>query len=152
MVRHLAETDFYRYVTFHSVRITLVYIGMLRRAPDARGFVYWLDRMNQGTTLQTMIATIQKSASYRRRFPAAARSADAAPRLDGPAQTGPTTTPPTTQPAVTQPPVTQPPVTQPPQTVPLRPTTSRPATTTTGLPAGSTSTTLANGTGTSAVP
>ena len=36
MMRYFVETERYRYMTYHSVRVCQVYAGMLRRAPDAR--------------------------------------------------------------------------------------------------------------------
>ena len=65
-MRHFVESDHFRYVTFTAVRIALVYAGMLRRAPDRRASSTGSTRSSShGAPLQTMIGTIQKSASYR---------------------------------------------------------------------------------------
>ena len=142
MIRYLAETDHFRFVTVVNVRTCLVYAGMLQRAPDASGYRYWRDRISErGMPLQTMISTIQGSASYRARFPDAAKSSMNAlqanapqaktPLSDGATNPGPATAPPgTTAPPATAPAPTSPPTTSgPPPTTGTPPTTAAPPTT-----------------------
>lgn len=69
MLRRLAESNEYRWVTHHRTRICMVYAGLVRRAPDGGGFVYWIDQIqNKGKPLQSLIGSLQISSEYRRRF------------------------------------------------------------------------------------
>jgi hypothetical protein len=52
----------------HKVYVTMVYMGLLRRAPDAGGFAYWVDSMNQGSSGQGLIDGFLTSAEYAGRF------------------------------------------------------------------------------------
>ena len=56
-------------LTTNSVPITMGYIGMLRRAPDATGYTYWLAETTAGrhSTLE-FIDNLLKSAEYAQRF------------------------------------------------------------------------------------
>jgi len=46
----------------------MVYIGLLRRSPDADGFDYWVNRMDGGDSGQILIDGFLKSAEYAARF------------------------------------------------------------------------------------
>ncbi len=141
MMRYFVESDHYRYLMYFRVRISLVYAGMLRRAPDSSGFAYWLDRMtNHGTQLQSLISAIQKSASYRSRFSTTTQStATASPQTSASPDDGLTVDPRTEQsttimsesaPTTT----TKPTTTAAPITTAAATTTTAPITTTTAGP------------------
>lgn len=51
-----------------AVLVTLAYVGMLRRSPDASGFGYWVDRVDGATPAVELIRQLQFSAEYRQRF------------------------------------------------------------------------------------
>ncbi|HXH59500.1 DUF4214 domain-containing protein [Iamia sp.] len=51
-----------------EVEVMMTYAGLLRRAPDASGYAFWLDKVRAGTSIQRLIAQFFASAEYRRRF------------------------------------------------------------------------------------
>lgn len=53
-------------LTPHSY-VSMAYIGMLNRVPDQAGYGYWLGRVQNGDSIQTLIHQFQHSAEYRRR-------------------------------------------------------------------------------------
>ena len=48
------------------VNVTMTYLGMLDRAPDASGFTYWASQARRGA-LVNLITGFQRSAEYRNR-------------------------------------------------------------------------------------
>jgi Domain of unknown function (DUF4214) len=50
------------------VFVTLIYVGMLRRAPEQSGFDFWLDQVNSGTSGLQLIQAFLNSAEYHDRF------------------------------------------------------------------------------------
>jgi hypothetical protein len=52
----------------HSVYVTMMYIGMLRRAPDDGGFVFWVGYMDSGNSGLALIDGFVRSPEYRARF------------------------------------------------------------------------------------
>ena len=50
------------------VDVTMVYVGMLRRLPEAAGAAYWVQRVRRGTSLTDLAAQVQYSAEYALRF------------------------------------------------------------------------------------
>ncbi len=63
-----SESEEYRGLSAGEVRVTMTYAGMLRRAPDAAGFSFWVDYVDRGNTLEALIAGFLASAEYRSRF------------------------------------------------------------------------------------
>lgn len=51
-----------------QVDVLMTYAGMLRRAPDAGGFAYWVSKVRAGTSLQVLIGQFFASTEYRNRF------------------------------------------------------------------------------------
>lgn len=51
-----------------TVYVTMVYMGLLRRAPDAGGFDYWVGRMDTGDSGQLLIDGFLASGEYAARF------------------------------------------------------------------------------------
>jgi hypothetical protein len=63
-----SESAEYRSLIANEVAVTMIYIGMLRRAPDAGGFAYWVDSLDRGHSAQTLINGFLTSSEYRGRF------------------------------------------------------------------------------------
>lgn len=63
-----SESVEYKQIQANSVYVTMVYIGLLRRAPDQSGYDYWVARMNQGNSGQELINQFLTSAEYANRF------------------------------------------------------------------------------------
>lgn len=67
-----SESVEYQQIQANPVYVTMVYIGLLRRAPDQSGYDYWVARMNQGNSGQELINQFLTSAEYANRFNASA--------------------------------------------------------------------------------
>jgi hypothetical protein len=52
----------------HEVYVTMMYVGMLRRAPDPGGFSFWVDYMDRGNRGLALIDGFVHSGEYRGRF------------------------------------------------------------------------------------
>nr|MBA2281884.1 DUF4214 domain-containing protein [Acidimicrobiia bacterium] len=63
-----SESSEYRYVTSTQLDVASVYLGLLRRAPDAAGLSYWMGQLRAGVPVATFVASILGSAEYRNRF------------------------------------------------------------------------------------
>jgi hypothetical protein len=63
-----SESAEYKALMNSDVYVTMVYIGLLRRSPDADGFDYWVNRMDGGDSGQILIDGFLKSAEYAARF------------------------------------------------------------------------------------
>jgi hypothetical protein len=50
------------------VYVTMMYMGMMRRAPDPNGFNYWAGYLDQGNSGLALINGFLASAEYRKRF------------------------------------------------------------------------------------
>jgi hypothetical protein len=51
-----------------AVDVTMTYVGMLRREPEAGGFAYWVDKVRGGVQIGTLIRLFFESPEYRQRF------------------------------------------------------------------------------------
>lgn len=51
-----------------EVDVSMVYIAMLRRSPDADGFAYWVGAEDRGTPIQSLIGGFLSSTEYANRF------------------------------------------------------------------------------------
>jgi len=51
-----------------EVDVMMTYAGLLRRAPDASGYAFWVDKVRKGTSIQRLIAQFFASPEYRGRF------------------------------------------------------------------------------------
>jgi len=67
MMVQFSESPEYRVSIESEVFVTMMYTGMLRRAPDAGGFDYWVGQRDHGTA-QGLIAGFLASQEYRSRF------------------------------------------------------------------------------------
>ena len=63
-----SESAEYRNLTANEIYVTMTYIGMLRRAPDAGGFSYWVNSLDGGTSGLALIDGVLSSTEYRARF------------------------------------------------------------------------------------
>lgn len=51
-----------------QVEVMMTYAGLLRRAPDASGYAFWVAKVRSGTSIQRLVAQFFASAEYTRRF------------------------------------------------------------------------------------
>ena len=63
-----SESAEYRPAIFAEVYVTMLYVGMLRRAPDSSGFSFWVGRIDAGASARALIASFIVADEYRRRF------------------------------------------------------------------------------------
>jgi hypothetical protein len=63
-----SESPEYKAAKFNEVYVTMMYVGMLRRTPEAGGYAGWLAYLQGGGTPLTMISGFYSSAEYRSRF------------------------------------------------------------------------------------
>lgn len=72
VLRQIAEDSRFKALKFNSTFVMMEYFGYLRRDPDASGFQFWLDKLNQfnGNFEQAdMVKAFIVSGEYRDRFP-----------------------------------------------------------------------------------
>jgi len=70
MMAEFSESPEYVAQTSGSVRATMLYLGMLRRAPDPDGLVFWADYIENGPGYAPAIANFLSSAEYGNRIDA----------------------------------------------------------------------------------
>ena len=63
-----SESDEYRISSIGKVFVTMMYVGMLRRAPEQAGFDFWVDYVNRGNPRLSLIRGFLASPEYRARF------------------------------------------------------------------------------------
>lgn len=63
-----SESAEYRALIDADVLVTMSYMGMLRRAPDASGFSFWVGYVDQGNSPLALIEGFLASTEYRKRF------------------------------------------------------------------------------------
>jgi hypothetical protein len=63
-----SESAEYRGLISAEVFVTMAYSGMLRRAPDAGGFSFWVQSMDAGQSGLALINGFLVSPEYRSRF------------------------------------------------------------------------------------
>jgi hypothetical protein len=63
-----SESAEYRQTSDSAVYVTMMYTGMLQRAPDAGGFSYWVQYRDAGNSGLALIDGFLSSAEYRARF------------------------------------------------------------------------------------
>ena len=51
-----------------QVEVMMTYAGLLRRAPDASGYTFWVGQVRGGTSIQRLVAQFFASAEYQARF------------------------------------------------------------------------------------
>jgi len=68
MMVQFSESPEYRNLIANEVYVTMLYSGMLRRAPDPGGFSYWVGSLDNGVSIQGLIDLFVGSQEYRNRF------------------------------------------------------------------------------------
>jgi hypothetical protein len=71
-LRSIAENSSFVSAKFNETFVMMEYFGYLRRDPDANGFAFWLNKLNQfnGNFEQAeMVKAFIVSGEYRDRFP-----------------------------------------------------------------------------------
>jgi hypothetical protein len=63
-----SESAEYKQVSFNKVYVTMIYVGMLRRAPDQGGFDFWVGQLNGGASGLGLIQGFLTAAEYHNRF------------------------------------------------------------------------------------
>ncbi len=63
-----SESPEYQQSTYNSVYVTMMYVGMLRRAPEQAGFDFWTNYMNTGNPGINLILGFLNAPEYRSRF------------------------------------------------------------------------------------
>jgi hypothetical protein len=63
-----SESEEYRAASFNMVYVTMMYAGMLRRAPDQGGFDFWVSYLNAGNAGLALIDGFLAAPEYRARF------------------------------------------------------------------------------------
>ncbi len=68
MMAQFSESAEYRAVIGNEIYVTMMYLGMLRREPDAGGFAFWVGYRDSGNSGLALIDEFLASAEYRGRF------------------------------------------------------------------------------------
>ena len=63
-----SESPEYQSYAFNVVYVTMIYVGMLRRAPDEGGFNFWVGYLNAGNSGLALINGFLAAPEYRTRF------------------------------------------------------------------------------------
>jgi hypothetical protein len=63
-----SESAEYKSVSINMVYVTMMYVGMLRRAPDQGGFDFWVGYLNNGNSGLALIGGFLAAPEYRARF------------------------------------------------------------------------------------
>jgi hypothetical protein len=64
----ISESDVSKVVHDADVKVTMPYLGMLRRVPDGTGFAYWKGQVRSGVSVTKLVGLFQYSDEYRNRF------------------------------------------------------------------------------------
>jgi DNA-binding IclR family transcriptional regulator len=64
----LANTQEYTQATANSVYVTMMYMGMLRRAPEQGGFDFWVSVMRGGQSGLGLVQAFLDAPEYKGRF------------------------------------------------------------------------------------
>ena len=68
MMIGFSESAEYQSAIFNETYVTMMYVGMLKRAPDSGGFAFWVGYLDGGNSGQTLISGFLGSAEYHNRF------------------------------------------------------------------------------------
>lgn len=63
-----SESAEYKQSSYNKVYVTMIYVGMLKRAPDQAGFNFWVGQMNSGGSGLNLIQGFLNASEYRSRF------------------------------------------------------------------------------------
>jgi hypothetical protein len=61
---NFSESPEYRMKKQAEVNVLMVYVGMLRRVPDASGNLYWVSKVRSGSSIQSLIGGFMGSGEY----------------------------------------------------------------------------------------
>ena len=68
MMLNFSESPEYRGLIANEVYVTMMYVGMLRREPDAGGFSFWVNYMDAGNSGLALTGAFVGAPEYRSRF------------------------------------------------------------------------------------
>ncbi|MBX3674354.1 MAG: DUF4214 domain-containing protein [Burkholderiales bacterium] len=68
LITTFSESAEYRAAIENEVFVTMIYLGMLRRAPDPAGFAFWVGYMDGGNSRLALIESTLAAPEYRLRF------------------------------------------------------------------------------------
>jgi hypothetical protein len=79
VIRDLADNAAFTQATYNQSFVLFEYFGYLRRDPDARGYAFWLNVLNNGDSgnYRGMVCSFITSAEYQRRFSSAVTHSNA---------------------------------------------------------------------------
>jgi Domain of unknown function (DUF4214)/Putative Ig domain/Ig-like domain from next to BRCA1 gene/Matrixin len=63
-----SESPEYKQASYNKVYVTMIYVGMLRRAPEQGGFDFWVNQMNGGASGLGLIQGFLAAPEYHNRF------------------------------------------------------------------------------------
>jgi Domain of unknown function (DUF4214) len=63
-----SESPEYKQTSFNKVYVTMIYVGMLRRAPEQGGFDFWVNQLNGGASGLNLIQGFLNAPEYHNRF------------------------------------------------------------------------------------
>ena len=63
-----SESEEYRGVIASEIYVTMMYVGMLRREPEAAGFAFWVNYLDGGNSGLALIDGFLGAQEYRNRF------------------------------------------------------------------------------------
>jgi len=64
----MVSTDEFVWTSASEVTVTMAYLGLLRRAPEAGGFAHWVRELDGGFPRRDLVASVLGSAEYAARF------------------------------------------------------------------------------------
>ena len=68
MMIEFSESAEYLSTIFSETYVTMMYVGMLKRAPDTGGFNFWVGYLDGGNSGQALINGFLGAQEYRSRF------------------------------------------------------------------------------------
>ncbi|MGH9577436.1 MAG: DUF4214 domain-containing protein, partial [Terriglobales bacterium] len=68
MMIGFSESAEYLSTSFSETYVTMMYVGMLKRAPDSGGFTFWVNYLDTGNSGQALINGFLGAQEYRNRF------------------------------------------------------------------------------------
>ena len=68
MMLGFSESPEFQQITTHDTVVVGIYVGLLRRAPDAPGLDFYVDQLQAGGTRTSIINGFVNSPEYRARF------------------------------------------------------------------------------------
>jgi Domain of unknown function (DUF4214) len=63
-----SESPEFKQTSYNKVYVTMIYVGMLRRAPEQSGFDFWVNQLNNGASGLNLIQGFLNAPEYHSRF------------------------------------------------------------------------------------